>query len=108
MAYDYFVESLHIRQELGDRMGIANSLTAFAALAKNKGDSIRAIQLLGAEHAIRTLMVASRTPGECEEYEAEVAVLRSTLKAEVFETAWSEGKNMTMDQAIEFALQEAL
>lgn len=40
-----------------------------------------------------------------EEYEKEVAALRHGMDAATFEECWEKGRSLTMDQAIELAIQ---
>jgi hypothetical protein len=44
-------------------------------------------------------------PIEREEYKKEVADLKANMKEKEFTTLWADGRSMTMDQAIELAVQ---
>lgn len=92
------------RQKLGDRMGIANSLTAFAEIAKQQKDYTRSVKLLAAECSLRELLGAKRTPAEASEHEQEVSMLRSLLSKEAFDDAWQKGCRMEMEEALDYAL----
>jgi hypothetical protein len=41
-----------------------------------------------------------------EEFDAKIADLRARLGDKSFERAWSEGYDMTLDQAVEYALSD--
>jgi hypothetical protein len=43
---------------------------------------------------------------ESEEYGSEIARLRAQLDEGTFKSAWAEGRQMTADQAVAFALSE--
>ena len=45
-------------------------------------------------------------PPERAEYEREVNNLRANMDAATFAKAWAEGRAMTMEQAVEYALKE--
>jgi hypothetical protein len=44
------------------------------------------------------------TPPEREEYEREVADLKANMDEKEFGSLWADGRSMTMDEAIEFAV----
>jgi hypothetical protein len=69
------------------------------------GQPERAACLLGASEAIR---VASRTPlppYPVSGYERDVTAVRDALSSETFTAAWAEGRAMTIEQAIAYALR---
>ena len=45
-------------------------------------------------------------PDDRAEYEHGVAAARAQLDEEAFASAWAEGRDMSMDQAIEYALDQ--
>jgi hypothetical protein len=45
------------------------------------------------------------TPPEREEYEKEVADLKANIDEKEFTSLWADGRTMTMDEAIELALE---
>ena len=64
----------------------------------------KATKLLGAAEALRQRIEIDMTPPEREEYEKEVADLKGNLDTNEFASLWAEGRSMTMEQAIEFAI----
>jgi hypothetical protein len=100
-------ESLAMHRELGDRYGIAYLLELFASLALKKARSERAAQLWGAVSAQREAIGAPLPPGGLQKQAQEIAAAREALGANAFTGAWEEGCAMTMDQAIECALDQA-
>jgi hypothetical protein len=44
---------------------------------------------------------------ERDEHDRAVATARAELGEEAFAAAWEEGKKMTMEQAVEYALEES-
>jgi hypothetical protein len=64
----------------------------------------RAVKLLGAAEILRERTQSSMTDHEQIEYGRSVAQLRALLGETELKSLWSEGRLMTMDQAIQFAL----
>jgi hypothetical protein len=61
--------------------------------------------LFSAAEAIRTSINSLRTPSEKNEFEEAKSQLQSQMGNSEFDQAWDEGEAMTMEQAIEFALE---
>jgi len=55
---------------------------------------------------LREASSSPMTPQERVEYDNEVASLRTGMDEKNFISFWEEGREMTMEQAIEYALQE--
>jgi predicted ATPase/DNA-binding XRE family transcriptional regulator len=103
-AYPLHVESLKMRQELGDRWGYAFSLEGFARLAYRQGEAARAARLYGAAEALRQAISSPLSPAD---YEKQVVIandLRAQLGDTDFETAWSGGQAMPLEEALALAL----
>jgi len=93
-------------KNLGHRAAVAHELECIAFILSKKGDTQRAAQLLGAAQTLRELIDSSMTTMEQTEYENEVSALHSKMNEFDLEKAWSEGRGMSMDEAIENALRE--
>jgi len=66
----------------------------------------RAVRLLGAADAIHQA-TGRRTPASVrQDQETESTLLREALGDAAFETAWNEGRAMSVDQAVRYALEE--
>jgi len=98
-------ESLMLFRELGSQWGIANALEELAKLAGVKGQRERAVRLLGAAESLREAIGAPMYLPERSDYEQIVTELRSALGDEAFAVAWEEGRTMTLEQAIAYALE---
>jgi tetratricopeptide (TPR) repeat protein len=98
-------ESLTLFRELGSQWGIVNALEELAKLAGVKGQRERAARLLGAAEALREAIGAPMYLPERSDYEQIVTELRSALGDEAFAVAWAEGRAMTLEQAIAYALE---
>jgi len=93
--------------ELGHRAAVAHELECIAFIFRRKGQAHRAANLLGAAEALRQAIDSSMTDIEGVEYDREVSALRTQLDEAAFTTSWSEGRAMTMDEAITLALNDA-
>ena len=98
-------ESLAIRRDIGDSLGIANSLEGFAALAAREHRSEQAAVLWAAAEALREQIDAPLPPGDREAHDQKVVPVRQALGEEAFSAAWAAGAAMTIEQAMDAALQ---
>jgi tetratricopeptide (TPR) repeat protein len=98
-------QSLAIQRELGNRRGIAYSLESIAALTSAQGKAQRAARLWGAAQALREAIGSPLSPNERAEYDQRLAETRSMLGEEAFAAACSEGRSLSMEQAIVVALE---
>src|SRR5205823_4898728 len=106
-ARTLYEESLAIRREIGDRQGIAYALERVAALCSAQGEGARAAGLWGAAEALREAIGAPMPPNERGRYERQVAEARTASGETKFAAAWHEGRAMTVEQAVEYALGAA-
>ncbi|HLO17717.1 MAG TPA: tetratricopeptide repeat protein [Anaerolineales bacterium] len=101
-----YKESLKLNTEGGDQRAILACLAGFAAIATGRGNAIAAVRLFGAVDFLLHTFSASLLPIDKKAYERNIAILRSQLDETTFEIMWAEGSEMTLEQAIEFALKE--
>jgi len=100
-----YQESIVEWRRIGHRAAIAHQLECFAWIAKVEEQGQRAAHLFGAAEALREKIDIPMTAMEHIEYEREIADLKTGMHEEVFASAWAEGRTMTMEQAIDFALE---
>jgi non-specific serine/threonine protein kinase len=103
-ARKIYSQTLVLWQDLGNRGAIAHQLECFAFLAIIDEEPQRAIQLLGAAEILREKANALMTEYEQDEYSKAIARLRTMVTEPEFNTSWTLGRSMTMEEAIEFAL----
>jgi predicted ATPase/DNA-binding SARP family transcriptional activator/DNA-binding CsgD family transcriptional regulator len=99
-------ESLMLCKELGEKMIAAESLEGLACVVGSKGEAERAARLFGAAEALREAVGYQHAPEEGALREPYLATTRSRLDERVWEAAWAEGRGMSMEQAVEYALSE--
>lgn len=69
-----------------------------------KEDHLRAAQLLAAAEAIREQANAPMMGHERAEYDAAMAALNERLEPATLESAWTDGRRLTTDEAVALAL----
>ncbi len=109
-AVALFVESFAFLQKIGSPspIGIVSGLAGFAALALGQGQFGRAAQLYGAAEAVRAAADVGLAPIACAECERNIATLRRRLDDITFARAWAEGRAMTYEAAVAYALEAGL
>jgi tetratricopeptide (TPR) repeat protein len=104
-AKNIYKETLRTWQDLGNRAAISHQLECFGFLAIAEEEPQRAIKLFGAADALREKIQAMMTDYERAEYEPAVAQARSFLTEEKFNSLWAEGRAITIEEAIQLALE---
>jgi non-specific serine/threonine protein kinase len=96
-------EALNIVRELGTEQAACICLTCVAAAEANLGNPAKAARLLGAACRTREryVFVPTYNRRDFERIEADV---RSAMTEKVFEIGWKAGRDMSMEEAIDFAL----
>jgi tetratricopeptide (TPR) repeat protein len=103
-AIPAYQETIKEWQRLGHRAAVAHQLECLAFIAKALEQAEKAVKLLGAAEALRQRIEIDMNPLERQEYEMEVADLKANMDENEFSSLWAEGRGMTMDEAIELAL----
>jgi predicted ATPase/DNA-binding CsgD family transcriptional regulator/Tfp pilus assembly protein PilF len=101
-AQDSLAENLRLNQICGQRLGIARGLEAFAALSAARQQPERAARLAGAACQLREALGLGTGIGPRIEEVLEFA--RGRLGASAAAALFAEGREMTADDAIGFAL----
>jgi predicted ATPase len=97
-------ESLVDNAALGDRLAVAACLAAFAALALGQADLQRAARLFGASEAVHESVPTRFLPWDQREMRRSLAALHAQLDEATLHAAWAEGRTLTYQQAMEYAL----
>ncbi len=101
-----YQESLALCKEIGDKRTAVYNFSGLAAVAAHLADLPRAIRLASVAETLRLSMnqVWEAVGGRI--HERTVAAARSGLSEAAFNAAWAEGEQMTLDEAIDYALAE--
>jgi len=94
-------------KRLGHRAAVANQLECFAFIAKIREQPERAAKLFGAAEMIREVIKIPMNGMEQVEYDREVGELRAGMNEDDFKKLWAEGRSMSLEQAVEYALEES-
>jgi tetratricopeptide (TPR) repeat protein len=105
-AHRMLAESLAIERESGDRMGLAANLEVYARLAAAAGHSARAARLSACACVLREAVGVDWCEVGWANPEPTVARLRFVLTEEAFAEAWEQGRAMTLDDSLDYALEE--
>jgi predicted ATPase/DNA-binding SARP family transcriptional activator len=101
-----YEESLTLSREIGSKHRLIYGLEGLTCVAGAEGESLRAARLFGTVEALREATGIPLLPSERTFEEPYVLRARSQLGAAVWEEAFAEGKAMTLEQALEYALLE--
>jgi tetratricopeptide (TPR) repeat protein len=96
-------ESLLIFRDLREKLGIAQCLERLGVATAASAPE-RAARLFGAAASLREAIDAPLPPFEATEYDSTVNRVRATLPAATHAAVWAEGRAMTLEQAVEYAL----
>lgn len=104
LARAYFEESATLLQELGDRRNLVKCVEGLAGIAVAHGQMERAVRLFGASEAVREKLGTPLPASYRANYERTIAALSAQVDKAQMEKWWAEGRAMTFERAIEFAL----
>jgi hypothetical protein len=106
VAFDWHSPDLAIADELGDKTGVAQALNGLADLAIEMDQMPRALHLAGAAHAIRE-RVGGGAPPESMRARDPREYTADKLDPDEAETAWTQGLNMTYEEAMAEGARQA-
>lgn len=99
-------QGLRLALEMNNKLDIADSLAGLAGVMGATGQAEQAARLLGAWEAALERMGAVSQPVDKQEHDQNITTVRSLLEDRVVEKAWAEGRAMSLEQAVAFALSQ--
>jgi predicted ATPase len=102
-----FREGLALCWEMKLTYIICTYLPGLAGVATWQGDPERAARLFGAVDALIDMIGYVIEPQDRVTYDRNLAATRAQLTEEAWQKAYAQGRAMTLEQAVEYALQEA-
>ena len=105
-ARSLYMESLQMNRELGSGWAIAYLLEDIGCLEVLTGHPVRALKLAGAASALREKIRAPLPPKEQVKLEKALQTARESLSNAEQVKSWAEGREMALEQAVAFALEE--
>jgi non-specific serine/threonine protein kinase len=98
-------DNLILNRDLGVPGSIALDLDALGWIARVHGDHARAARLFAAATAVRDSLGRSILAESRRERDEDLAIAREALGPDAFEAAWAEGRAMSLERAIAYALE---
>jgi tetratricopeptide (TPR) repeat protein len=99
-------ESLNLNQKVADPRGTIACLAGFAAVAVARGQFERAARLMGAVETQLASLGIRLLYMDKMEYDRNLALVRAELDEQALRQFWGEGNNMSLAEAIRFALDD--
>ena len=97
-------EGLALRHAIGDAVGMGRCLDGLGWIASAQGQATRATRLFGAAEALRERVGAAPHLPWRSVHERQMEAAWVALGEAAFEKAWAEGRTLTLDQTIAYAL----
>jgi predicted ATPase/DNA-binding SARP family transcriptional activator len=105
-AYAHHSEGMQLFWQLGDKRGLGYSLFGFACLAQAKEEPYRAALLFGVVDSIREDLGSLLEVILQDEFEQAKSATLDAIGADDFNSAWSKGYDMGLEQAFQYALSK--
>ena len=83
-----------------------NDLFGLAGPLAQLGEPEKAARLLGASTALMEMIGSKYQPSDLPEFNKYITDVQAQLDEPTFEAAWAEGQSMTIEEAIDYALEE--
>ena len=102
-----FEEGVTLSEQVADRANLAYCLQGLAVVAGARGEAERCARLIGAAEGLHEAVgvpVYVYYEPHRSIYDRTMAAVRSQLSEESFDEAWAEGRAMTFEQAVAYAL----
>lgn len=105
-AAAYCSEGLDLCRQVGDRWVAEECLDALAVVASAMRLYEKAARLFGAADALHEILRSHRSAAYQAQLDQSITRARIGLGETIFAAAWAEGRRITLEQAIEYALMD--
>jgi tetratricopeptide (TPR) repeat protein len=105
-ARDLAASSMRPMVEIGLKQLVLSGLAELAGSLAKLGEPKKATRLLGASDALMAEMGLDHQPSDLPEFVKYTANIKSQLDEATFDAAYTEGRAMTLEQAVAYALDE--
>ena len=105
-ALERYRESIVGFREVGQLGAVAHQLECFGFLAMAGDRNERALKLFAAANTLREKVASPMTSDEQRYFDEQIKDLRQKIDAQQFDRIWTNGRALTMEQALELALEE--
>jgi tetratricopeptide (TPR) repeat protein len=103
-ALEYYRETITAFRDIAQGGAVAHQLECFGFIALAQNQKERALQLFAAASSLREKSGSRMTPDEQTYFDGQLKSLREKTDVVKFDSAWSTGRALQMEQAIELAL----
>jgi len=107
-AQDLYRETIVAFRDMGQTGAVAHQLECFGFIALTWDHPEHALQLFAAANALREKGGTPMTPDEQVYFDGQLSDVHEKMDEIQFDSIWSKGQALTMEQAIEFALESTL
>ncbi len=104
-ARNLLADSLALKREMGDQWGMAYSLEGMAGVALAQSDFGKTARLLGSAARVREDLGRPLPSADQNQSGTRAAAARAALGEATFAASWDAGQAMTVEEAVEHALQ---
>ncbi len=106
-ALTCFTTALTVHRSMGDRLGPTMAMESLAGILGAQGDPGGATVLLGAAAASRERIGARLAPSDKAKQDHLIDELRTALTPRPFEESWTNGRQLSFDDALDYAQSQA-
>lgn len=106
-ALEQYSETILAFRNMGQTGAVAHQLECFGFIALAREQGVRALQLFAAANALRTRDGISMTPDEQTYFNEQLETLRKHMSETQYAAAWTDGRAMTVEKAIDLAVEVA-
>jgi predicted ATPase/class 3 adenylate cyclase len=104
-ALEYYRETIIAFRDIGQGGAVAHQLECFGFIALRQDQNERAVQLFAGANSLREKGGTPMTPDEQSYFDKQIEDAREKMDPMKFDSKWSEGRMLTMEQAIAFSLE---
>ena len=104
-ALEYYRETIIAFRDIGQTGAVAHQLECFGFIALAQNQNERALQLFAVADVLREKRGTPMTPDEQNYFDKQLKGLREKMDSKVYESIWSIGYAMSVDQAIQIAVE---
>ena len=108
LAKGQWPEALAVFRKMGDQRGMAECLTGLACVLGARGEAEQAARLFAGAEAAFEAQGTSPAPHNRADSDRLLAAVRASIDEAIFAAAWEEGRSMSLEQAIAFAMETPL
>jgi predicted ATPase len=104
-ALEYYRETIVAFRDISQLGAVSHQLECFGFIALAQDQPERALQLFGAASALREKSGTPMTPDEQIYFDERLKELREKMDSLKFDSLWSQGRALTLESAIAYALE---